>query len=353
MGLYRRKDSSVWWMSFSFQSRQYQKSTGTEDKKLAQRIYDVVKGKTASGKWIPEDMQIDKKEYTFSEFAEKYSDWCQGRQKSFKKWKSYVIKQLVDRFNNMELNTFDSHTVEAMQSDILKRNRTPATANRTRAVLMHMLTKAAEWDMVAEEVVKKIRRAKSLKGERRRLRFLSREEMERLINACGEHIRPIVITALNTGMRKGEILSLKWVNVDLHHGFILLDMTKNGERREIPINDTMSDVLHGLNRRLDAPYVFYDNATGKPYQDIKRSFASALRRAKVTDFHFHDLRHTFASHLVMSGVDITTVKELLGHKTLTMTLRYAHLAPSHKVEAVKKLDGLNTEKNRFFEAKIN
>ncbi|SPQ01565.1 Phage integrase family protein (fragment) [Candidatus Sulfobium mesophilum] len=85
-------------------------------------------------------------------------------------------------------------------------------------------------------------------------------------------------------------------------------------------------------------YVFFDSATGKPYGDVKRSFNTATRRAGIRDFHFHDLRHTFASHLVMAGVDITTVKELLGHRTLTMTLRYAHLAPSHKVKAVELLN---------------
>ena len=102
--------------------------------------------------------------------------------------------------------------------------------------------------------------------------------------------------------------------------------------------------MEPLIRRLDVPYVFYDPATGKPYQDVKRSFKTALRKTKIRDFHFHDLRHTFASHLVMAGVDITTVKELLGHKTLTMTLRYSHLAPSHKVKAVDILDNtLNGE----------
>lgn len=146
-------------------------------------------------------------------------------------------------------------------------------------------------------------------------------------------------------MRKGEILSLKWDNVDLKHGFILLDRTKNGERREIPINNTLE--AHFLNRnmirRLDISYVFYDPVNGKPYQDVKRSFKTALRKAGIRDFHFHDLRHTFASHLVMAGIDITTVKELLGHKTLTMTLRYAHLAPSHKVKAVDILDNALNE----------
>ena len=91
-------------------------------------------------------------------------------------------------------------------------------------------------------------------------------------------------------------------------------------------------------KRIDVPYVFYDQSKGKSFKDVRKSFQTALRRAKIKDFRFHDLRHTFASLLVMAGVDITTVRELLGHKTLTMTLRYAHLAPSHKVKAVNLLD---------------
>ncbi len=135
---------------------------------------------------------------------------------------------------------------------------------------------------------------------------------------------------------------MKWENVDLKHGFILLDKTKNGERREIPINDTLRSTLEGLPRRLDGGYVFYDPSTGSPYGDIKNSFKGACKRAGIRDFHFHDLRHTFASHLVMAGIDIATVRELLGHKTLTMTLRYAHLALS-KVKAVEFSTRLSTK----------
>ncbi len=159
-------------------------------------------------------------------------------------------------------------------------------------------------------------------------------------------------------MRKGEILGLKWGNVDLKHGFILLQHTKNGERREIPINGTLKELLKtimdkatlpcavgcndvkvvGLPTRLEDKYVFCDEGTKEPYKDVKKGFNGACRRAKITDFHFHDLRHTFASHLVMNGIDIKSVQELLGHKTLAMTLRYAHLAPAHKVKAVDVLD---------------
>jgi integrase len=139
-------------------------------------------------------------------------------------------------------------------------------------------------------------------------------------------------------MRKSEILNLKWEQVDLKHGLIFLNVTKNGERREIPINDTLRVTLQGVTRRLDSSLVFYSPVTGKQYQNINRSFATALRRAKIQGCRFHDLRHTFASHLVMAGVDITTVSRLLGHKSLKMTLRYSHLAPSHIANAVNVLD---------------
>lgn len=133
--------------------------------------------------------------------------------------------------------------------------------------------------------------------------------------------------------------------IDLKHGFILLDRTKNGGRREIPMNETVKGIFQTRMRRLDILFVFYDPAIGKPYQGIKRSFNTALKRAGIQDFRFHDLRHTFATHLVMSGVDITMVSRLLGHKSLTMTLRYSHLEPAHMIKAVDVLDTALTGKN--------
>lgn len=273
--------------------------------------------------------------HLFKELADAYIAWAR-RQRCFKT-KIYLINQLVVRFGNLPLRRFSTLLAEQYQTERLENGNKPATVNRLLATIKHMFTKAADWNMVEENVLKGIRKVKLLQENNRRLRYLSEEECDRLLNSCDNHLRPIVLTALHTGMRKAEILGLRWDQVDLNHGYILLDITKNGERRELPINEILREMFQNQMRRLDVPFVFYDPSTGQAYLDVKRSFSSACGRAGVKDFHFHDLRHTFASHMAMAGIDLTTIKELLGHKTLSMTLRYAHLAPSHKAKAVDVL----------------
>lgn len=332
-GIYKR--GNIYWIRYAgLDGRTVFESSGSDKFRDAEALLIQRKQAIKEGKQPEITKRIGN--HTFNELVTQYLQWAE-RQRSLRS-KQGFIRQLSEAFGNLPLRRFNTMLLEQFQTERMQKGNKPATVNRLLATIKHMFTKAVEWDMVEEETLKRIRRVKLLPENNRRLRYLSVEECQSLINNCNGNTKAIVITALNTGMRKGEILSLKWDNVDLKHGFILLDKTKNGERREIPINETLRGVLQGITRRLDVSYVFYDNNTGKPYQDVKRSFNTACRRAGIKDFHFHDLRHTFASHLVMAGVDITTVKELLGHKTLTMTLRYSHLAPSHKVKAIDILD---------------
>jgi integrase len=347
-GLYKR--GRVWWCCYKdLNERVIRVSTGTADYDEAIRYLSDRRTEVRAG-IEPERKKIVN--HTFSELVEEYKKWAE-RQKCFYS-KIHLINQLSDDFGNVLLKNFNTKMLEQYQTKRLNEGKRkgkdaegrtivipnkPATVNRLQATLSHMFTKGYEWEMLSEDTLKRVRKVKLLPENNRRLRYLSNEECQKLISKCDPHLKAIVTTALNTGCRKGEILSLEWEkHIDLKHGFILLDKTKNGDRRELPINDTLRGVLQGLTRRLDVPHVFYDHDTGKPYRDVKRSFKTAVKRAGIRDFHFHDLRHTFASHLVMAGVDLTTVKELLGHKTLTMTLRYAHLAPAHKVTAVAILD---------------
>lgn len=305
-GLYKRKGSPFWWISYTQFGKTHQESTKTTSKREAEYTLTCRKKDAKEGK-APEVKRI--KNHSFRELAEEYISWAR-RQRSFET-KVCLIKQLVDVFGTYPLRSFTTKLIEQWQSERLQRSK-PATCNRFLAVIKHMFTKAVEWEMVEEESLKRVRKVKPIQESNARLRFLSKEECQSLVDACHPHLKPIVITALNTGMRKGEILGLKWAQVDLRHGFILLGITKSGERREIPINSTLRATLEAIPHSPESECVF-TKKNGKPYKFIELSFTLACRKAGITDFRFHDLRHSFASHLVMAGVDLTTVKELLGH----------------------------------------
>jgi integrase len=333
--LYKREN--VYWFDFQINGIRYRKSTGKTKRRDAEDIFHAEREKAKSGECVGA-RKI--KDCTVAVLADEYSKWVKF-QKSYGS-KRFFIKHIVETFGHLRVRDLNARIVEQWQTMRLE-HRKPATVNRITSCLRHMVTQGQKWEMVDEETAKRVKSVKLLKEDNKRLRFLTLEECQRLIDCCQEHLKPIVTIALHTGMRRGEILNLKWEHVDLQHYFILLDKTKNGTRREIPINSTLEELFQNLPRGVESNYVFV-NKNGKPYRDIKRSFSAALQRAGICDFRFHDCRHTMASHLVMAGIDLTTVKELLGHKDITMTLRYSHLAPGHKRKAVQVLDRIMDKK---------
>ncbi|MBU4303748.1 MAG: site-specific integrase [Candidatus Omnitrophica bacterium] len=142
-----------------------------------------------------------------------------------------------------------------------------------------------------------------------------------------------LVTESPAGLKRILHLGLRWRDIDIKRGIIHLLDTKNGEKRDVPMNEITQKTIIGVLKHPDTQYIFCNNE-GLPYGDIKKSWLTAVKKSNIIDFHFHDLRHTFASQLVMSGVDLNTVRELLGHKSLEMTLRYSHLSPDHKKHAV-------------------
>lgn len=331
-GLYKR--GSIWWIRYAgLDGREVRESSGASKFKMAQALLIGRKKAIGEGKQ-PEIKKIAN--HLFQELADEYLRWAEI-QRGFRSKQGYM-RQLLNHFGNIPLRRFNPRLVEQFQSERIKKGNKPATVNRLLATLKHMFSKAVDWDFVEEAVLKGIRRVKMLEENNKRLPMLSKEDCQRFVESSDGHIRPIIITALNTGMRKTEILQLTWDRIDFKHGFITLIDTKNGERRHVPMNKTLKQTLRGIVRRLDSPYVFLNPETGKPYSDVRRAFKSACKKAGLKDFRFHDLRHVAASHLVMAGADLTTVKELLGHKTLSMTLRYAHLAPAHQARAMGMLE---------------
>lgn len=166
---------------------------------------------------------------------------------------------------------------------------------------------------------------------------------------CKEPLKPLVVTALNTGFRAGELLSLTWEEVDFERQLVSVraGYAKNGERRSIPMNEMLHATLEEVRIKHSTHGPVFLSRAGTPYRSFRTAFEHAVAKANITDFHFHDLRHTFASRLVMAGVDLPTIKELMGHKDIKMTLRYTHLSNSHKREAVRALDAFGQVSRQF------
>jgi len=201
-----------------------------------------------------------------------------------------------------------------------------------------MFTKAMEWGYSQTNPAKQVRLFNPANA---RLRYLSMEEASSLLNACDEPLKTIVLIALHTGMRRGEILKLKWKDIDLVNEIIHIENTKNGKRRDIPMTKTLKGALEKLKLNAVSDWVFVrkDDKT-KPLCDIRNIFKRALNKCGISNFTFHDLRHTAASYMVMRGVDLRTVQDILGHNDLRMTMRYSHLSPLHRKKAVEVLDSI-------------
>jgi integrase len=214
----------------------------------------------------------------------------------------------------------------------VERQLSAATVNRALALLRHLLRLAHEdWEVL--DSVPRVRMEREAEG---RLRWLTPEDATRLLAACAESrnddLTDLVEFALFTGMRRGEVLDLTWEGVDRARGVVLLDVTKSGKRREVPLNSRADAVLARRGSKSSG-LVF---GTRK-WDHFRTAWEGAVARAKLVDFH-HDLRHTFASWAVQRGASLQEVKDLLGHHSLAMSLRYGHLAPEHLRSAVARLD---------------
>ena len=162
-----------------------------------------------------------------------------------------------------------------------------------------------------------------------------------LKDAYANYLTPMVLLTINTGMRRGESFSLKWENVNFHTCTLTVEggLSKSGSTRHIPLNEEAVEVLKAWRDQSSVSVLVFPGKAGGQLVSISKVWASVMNSAGIKDFRFHDLRHTFASNLVMKGVPLNTVRELLGHQDMSTSLRYAHLAPDHKAEAVAKLIG--------------
>ncbi len=334
----RRVRRSAWGYSIVVggeQERRYSAAWSEEDaqKALAARVLGLqAQAKETSGAAA-----------TFGEVAERYLEVKRGRP-SYRDQKLTLDHLLAALGKDTPVAALTAERIAQYQArrkaEPSRRRRgpdgkplrvSPATVNRALALLRHLLVLAEEWGHV--DKVPKIRLEREPEG---RLRFLTEEEVARLLAACEAsahpELAPVVTLALNTGMRRGEVLGLTWDRVDFARGVLLLERTKSGRRREVPMNDAAYAALAGRAGERQGR-VFSTKST-------RKAFDRAVREAKLEDFRFHDLRHTAASHLMMRGASLADVRAVLGHADIKMTMRYAHLSPEHLRSAVARLDGL-------------
>lgn len=258
-----------------------------------------------------------------------------------KSWKRDVTscRALLNHFGGRRLSYITPWTVDQYKAKRLKttsrlnRPITKATCNREIACLKTMLTFAAKKKWIHSNPLAGY---KLYKETANKIRVVTVGEFNRVYNEASETLKPILVTAFCTGMRASEILNLKWKNVDLAEGYMRVEDTKNGESRNIPINRRLNAALESVKLSSSGEYVF--SRDGERVRAFKTAFTAAVRRSGVERFTFHDLRHTFASNLVMNGVDLVSVGELLGHRSINMTRRYSHPSPDHKKAAVEALN---------------
>jgi len=357
-------------VDYALKGKRIRERVGSNKKEAAEYL-----GKKLKEIWDGKYREGPERVVLFEELAADYEKQTKGK-KSFHN-EEYYIKTLLEHFTGKTLSELTVREIELFQTERkesptrAKKTRSGATVNREMATLGAMLNEAVKWEMILKNPASKV---KAFAESSRRNCFLSVDEAGRLIDACGQHLRPIVVTALETGMRRAEILGLRWkeikeveikekddegreVKVKIKVIYLAEERTKNGKPREVPISNTLEKELERLKSAYSGGRVVeltglvfqaprerkgfrsgvLQVVTG-PMRDIRGAWESAKAKAGIpADFRFHDLRHTFASHQKLAGTDDYTLMEIMGHSDHRMMRRYAHLTPEHKRKAVNSL----------------
>ncbi len=287
------------------------------------------------------------KKHTLAELLEKYEKEVLRHKANSTHNQQCYINWWKDKIGDYTLSNVTPALITEWRNKLIGekneygRSKGASTANRYTTALGHVFTIAVnEWEWLEVNPVRKI---KKLQEPRGRVRFLDDEERIKLLDECkksdNQHLYIVVVLALSTGARKNEILSLKWQDVDLKRGLVTLHETKNGERRSMPIKGHAFSLLEQQKetKRKDCDYVFPSATKNQPI-DIRTSWETAVKKSEIEDFRFHDLRHSAASYLAMNGASLAEIAEVLGHKTLQMVKRYAHLSEAHTASVVERMN---------------
>jgi len=330
--------SDQWWIKVVKNTKQVMKPVSVVKKKAA-----LAEARLRSESDIFVDILNKEKtcKLTFEDLVDEYKIYCK-KQRGYEKSKRYIIDIIKDRFAGIHPDALTALDLDRLYREQLEKNSS-YSANRYIDYLKAMYRQGVRWEMVSKKTLG-IFEGLAREKEAARLRWITEEERDRLVIECGKrkqskHLKTAVILAVHAGLRKGEVLGLTWDRVDLDNRLIWLFSAdqKNKEMDSIPMNSVVVDALTSISKHNGSRYVLC-RPDGTRFNDIKTAFNSAVKKTKINDFSFHDLRHTFASLLVQKGETLPTVMKLMRHKSIKMTLRYTHLAPTHTASAVARLE---------------
>jgi integrase len=322
MRLFQR-ENGIWYVEFG---RGKKKSLRTRNKAEAVRLFNKLKREHLAGRLI---VLKEGRKVLLSEFIPEYLDWARENlaPATYRK-RVYVLKNFKEIVGDIYLQSFSARHMDEYVSQLLATGISRNTVNTHIRHIKASLTKAIEWELIKEHPLKGY---KLLRVQRRPPAFLLPEQIEKVLQVIDNEFWAFVFKIfIYTGMRLSEVANLYWRDIDLRRGVITVRKAKNYQARIIPIHPKLRE---GIEKRVPAVGKVVPYCKDYIYHKIK----GYLRKAGFSNMRVHDLRHTFASLMVMAGVDLKTVQELLGHQDYRTTEIYAHLAPNHLHDAIKKL----------------
>lgn len=349
MAIYKKNEK--WYYQFMLNGeRKHGLCIGASDKKEAEQFENAIKFRLAQQQngVIPRE----EKNVPLYKLRTMYEKYSKTNKKSYKS-DIYMLNIITNYFGgNMIVQKITPCKIEQFK-DFLKteRNSKNSTINHYLTLMSKMFNIGIDNGIVRNNPLQKVGK---LREDNNKTRYLTIAEEKRLFKEIEReyevldrdtkqnkfvqpylYLKPIIITALQTGMRRGEIFNLKWENINMEQNFIELLETKSGKARKIPISPTLNNVFKNIKRTSE--FVFVNPKTNQPYIDLKKSFHTVIDRAGIKNFRFHDLRHTVATRLVEKNIDLLVVKDILGHSKVTTTQRYAHPVPQRKLDAINIL----------------
>jgi integrase len=343
MGSVYQRDNS-WVVQYKDRGKTVQKTLGKKSlitKTMAREILKKIEHQIKLGKYDMLDTEIP----TLREISKTYIAYVKDtlKRRSWYRYE-YSLNSLLSLYGDRKLTEINPKDIDDFKEIRLKSVQ-PATVNRELSTLRQIYNLAKRWNQYYGENPVSISRL--LPEENVKERILTAQEEEKLLSISNEYLKPIIITALHTGMRKTEILTLLWSNVDLSNGIITIDQTntKSKKMRRVPINSVLKTLLYEQKLKTGSSEYVFLSQNGTPYKFhycLNNAFRGACKKAGINGFRFHDLRHTAATRMVEAGASIVAVSKILGHSDIKMTMRYSHPENS-LVQALELLANKNSE----------